>query len=132
MFRDAYGCIRMHMDVYRSITDVYKHLYNPLFVVFVKHFTFTWSPAKMAMTIRTVPSFCAQRCATCPAFCFSNRFVKDFASLHMSAHVYVGPCICWHMYMSAHVYVSPLSYIPFHCLTFPSIVLHSLPLSYIF
>ena len=60
MFRDAYGCIPMHTDVYGSITDVYKHLYNPLFMVFVKNITFTWSPAKMAITIRTVPKFCAQ------------------------------------------------------------------------
>ena len=66
-----------------------------------------------------------------PISLFSNRFVKDFASLYMSAHVYVGPCICRPMYMSAHVYVVPLSYISFHCFTCPSVVLHSHPLSYI-
>ena len=60
MFRDAYGCIRMHTDVYGSIRDVYKHLYNHLFMAFVKNITFAWSPAKMAMTIRTVSQFCAK------------------------------------------------------------------------
>ncbi len=57
---DAYGRIRMHTDVYGSITDVYKHLYNPLYAFVLKNTTFTGSPAKMAITIRTVPKFCAQ------------------------------------------------------------------------
>ena len=70
MFREACGCIRMRMDVYGSITDVYKHLYNPLFIVFIKSITVTWSPAKMAMTIRSVPNFCAQWCTACPDVCF--------------------------------------------------------------
>ena len=138
MFRDAYGRIRMHTDVYRSITDVYKHLHNPFSWFSSKHY-FYMVPSQDGYDHQNRTKFLCTMMCRMPRYLFSQTNSLRILRLCicrpmcMSAHVYVGPCFWRPMYMTAHCLTFPSIVLhPFHCLTFPSIVLHSLPLSYIF
>ncbi len=147
MFRDAYGCIRMHTDAYGCIRKHNGCIQTPIqspFHGFRQTHYFCMVPSQDGYHHQNrTEILCTMMCCM-PRYVFSRTDSSRILRLCicrpmcMSAHVSVGPCICWPMYMSAHcltfpsivLHSLPLSYIPIHCLTFPSIVLHSLPLSY--
>ncbi len=146
MHTDAYGRIRTHTDVYGSIPDVYTHLYNPPFHGSRQKHYFYMAPSQDGYHHQNrTEILCTMMCRMPRYFVSRTDSVRILRlcicrPMCMSAHVYVGPCICRPIVLhslplsyipSIVLHPLPLSYIPFHCLTFPSIVLHSLPLSYI-
>ena len=140
---DAYGCIRKHNGCIQTPIQPPFHGFRQ------KHYFYMVPSQDGYHHQNRTEILCTMMCRM-PRYVFSRTDSLRILRLCicrpmcMSAHVSVGPCICRPMYLSAHVYVGPcicrpivlhslpLFYIPFHCLTFPSIVLHSLPLSYIF